>query len=142
MRIKLHFVSSLGSIGPQSHHVYDGATVLIPRRFLWNRAVSLTPPWFLCVRFSYTKTKEIPLPYFLPIVVGRRDGFTKALVWFGWVGFGFMAHQPLLVFQCQTLFLYISNIWFVKFCRYTQLNDQTVLFLTIQFNIVICLHSV
>ena len=30
----------------------------------------------------------------------------------------------------------ISNIWFVNiFCRYTQLNDQTVLFLTIQFSI-------
>ena len=34
------------------------------------------------------------------------------------------------------VFTYISNIWFVNtFCRYIQLNDQTVLFLTIQFSI-------
>ena len=34
------------------------------------------------------------------------------------------------------VFIYISNIWFVNtFGRYTQLNDQTVLFQTIQFSI-------
>ena len=34
------------------------------------------------------------------------------------------------------VFTYISNIWLVRtFCRYTQLKDQTVLFLTIQFSI-------
>ena len=34
------------------------------------------------------------------------------------------------------VFTYISNIWFVNsFCRYTELNGQTVLFLTIQFRI-------
>ena len=34
------------------------------------------------------------------------------------------------------LFTNISNIGFVKtFCRDTQLNDQTVLFITIQFSI-------
>ena len=33
-------------------------------------------------------------------------------------------------------FTYIFNIWFANsFCRYTQLNDQTVLFLMIQFYI-------
>ena len=36
----------------------------------------------------------------------------------------------------NSLFTYILNIWFVNtFCRYTQLNGQTVLFLTIQFSI-------
>ena len=34
------------------------------------------------------------------------------------------------------VFASILNIWFVNtICRYTQLNDQTVQFLTIQFNI-------
>ena len=35
------------------------------------------------------------------------------------------------------VFTYILNIWSVNmFCRHTQLNDQTVLFLTIQFSII------
>ena len=43
------------------------------------------------------------------------------------------------------VFTYISSIWFVNtFCRYPQLNDQTVLFLTIQFSIshlfAVCLN--
>ena len=34
------------------------------------------------------------------------------------------------------VFAYILNTWVVNiFCRYTQLNDPTVLFLTIQFSI-------
>ena len=34
------------------------------------------------------------------------------------------------------VFIYILNMWFVNiFCRYTQLNDQTVQFQTIQFSI-------
>ena len=34
----------------------------------------------------------------------------------------------------NAVYTYILNIWFVNtFYRYTQLNDQTVLFLTIQF---------
>ena len=40
-------------------------------------------------------------------------------------------------FHCSKvyIFTYIFNIWFVNtFCRYTLLNDQIVLFLTIQFN--------
>ena len=46
----------------------------------------------------------------------------------GLVWFGFMAYQPLCFYN------YIKYIWFVKaFCRYTQLNDQTVLFSRIQF---------
>ena len=40
-----------------------------------------------------------------------------------------MAHQPLLVIQCQIHF-YTSNCFFV----YTQLNIKTVLFQTIQFS--------
>ena len=36
----------------------------------------------------------------------------------------------------NSVFTYILNIWSLnKFCRCTQLNDQTVLFLTIQFSI-------
>ena len=38
-------------------------------------------------------------------------------------------YNPLFTFH-------IKYIWFLNiFCRYTQLNDQTVLFLTIQFSI-------
>ncbi len=34
------------------------------------------------------------------------------------------------------VFTYILNMWFVNtFCRYTQLNDQSDVFLTIQFSI-------
>ena len=34
------------------------------------------------------------------------------------------------------LYTYILNVWFVNlFRRYTMLNDQTVLFLTIQFSL-------
>ena len=53
---------------------------------------------------------------------------------FGWVWFygistivGYLIPNPV--------FTYISNIWFVNtFWRYTQLNDETVLFLIIHFN--------
>ena len=45
-----------------------------------------------------------------------------------------MAYQPLLVISCQIIF-YINIRYMI--CKhifsYTQLNDQTVLFLTIQF---------
>ena len=42
----------------------------------------------------------------------------------------------LVWFYGRSTIFYISNIWFVNsFCRYTQLNDQTVLFQTIQFSI-------
>ena len=35
----------------------------------------------------------------------------------------------------NTVFRYIITIWFLNtFCKYTQLNDPTVLFQTIQFN--------
>ena len=46
----------------------------------------------------------------------------------------FMAYQPLqVIFIPNPVFTYILNMWFVNtFCRYTQLNDQTVLVLTIQ----------
>ena len=33
------------------------------------------------------------------------------------------------------VYSYILDIWFVKHFIYTQLNDQTILFLTIQFSI-------
>ena len=52
------------------------------------------------------------------------------LVWFyGWaIIVGYLMWNPV--------FIYILNIWFVNtFCRYTQLKDQTVLFLTIQFSL-------
>ena len=54
-------------------------------------------------------------------------------VFFRLILFGFMIYQPLLmsnpVLTCPL------NIWSVNtFCRYKQLNDQTVLFLTIQFD--------
>ena len=55
------------------------------------------------------------------------------LVWFGLLWFsgtstivGYVMRNPV--------FKYISNIWFVNtFCRCTQLNDETVLFLKIQW---------
>ena len=52
------------------------------------------------------------------------------LVWFGLVWF----YDIVGYLMPNSIYTYISNIWFVNtFCRYTQLNDQTVLFLTIQF---------
>ena len=55
-----------------------------------------------------------------------------------WVGFGLVSWYIIhcWLFKAKSCFyLYIKYIWFVNtFCRYTQLNDQTVLFLTIQFN--------
>ena len=51
------------------------------------------------------------------------------LVWFDSISaVGYKTPNPV--------FTYILSIWFVnKFCRYSQLNDQTVLFLTIQFSL-------
>ena len=57
--------------------------------------------------------------------------------------FGFRALTIVGYLMSNPVFTYISNTWFVnKFCTYTQLNDQTVLFQTIQFNISFCFHSV
>ena len=71
------------------------------------------------------------------------------MVWFLWL----MADQPSFVFwfglvwfygistivvylMLNPIFSYILNIWFVNsFCRYTHLNDKTVLCLIIQFSI-------
>ena len=54
------------------------------------------------------------------------------LVWFGFYGkstiVGYLISNPV--------FTYILITWFINlFCRYIQLKDQTVLFLTIQFSI-------
>ena len=56
-------------------------------------------------------------------------------IWFGLVVlYGISTIVGYLMLNL--VFPYILNIWFVNiFCRCTQLNDQTVLFLTIQFSI-------
>ena len=52
------------------------------------------------------------------------------LVWFYGISIIVGYLMPNLVFT------FILNIWFVNtFCRYTHLNDQTDLFLTIHFSI-------
>ena len=57
------------------------------------------------------------------------------LVWLGWVWF-YGISTIFSYLMPNPFFTYISNIWFVNaFCRNTQLTDQTVLFLTIQFSI-------
>ena len=39
-------------------------------------------------------------------------------------------------FMSNPVFKYTSNLWFANlFCRYALLNDETVLFLTIQFSL-------
>ena len=56
--------------------------------------------------------------------------FFFGLVWFYGIStiVGYLMLNPV--------FTYIWNIWFVNtFCRYTQLNHQTILFLTIQVSI-------
>ena len=71
--------------------------------------------------------------HFSPYLDETKWTTKHASVWFGFfygisniVGY----LMPILVYT------YILNIWFVNtFCRYTQLNDQTVLFLTIQSSI-------
>ena len=56
------------------------------------------------------------------------------MIWFGWV-LWHIKHCRLFNAK-SSLCIYIKYIWLVNiFCRYTQLNDQTVLFLIIQFNI-------
>ena len=60
---------------------------------------------------------------------------SKCLVWFDGIStiIGYLMPNPV--------FTYILSIWFGNaFCRYTQLKDQTVLFITIQFNII-CLFA-
>ena len=52
-----------------------------------------------------------------------------------WFGLVLLHINHYRLFNGKSCF-YISNIWFVNtFFRYTQSNDQTVLFLTIQFSI-------
>ena len=56
--------------------------------------------------------------------------FSIGLVWFYGISHivGYLIQNPV--------FTYILNIWFLNtFCRYTQLNDQTVLFQIIKFSI-------
>ena len=54
--------------------------------------------------------------------------------------FGFLAYRTIdslsIAKSCCFIYIYILNICFVNiFCRYIQLNNQTVLFLTIQFSL-------
>ena len=71
------------------------------------------------------------------------------LVWFGLVWFGLVPNQslfglvwfyaiPIIVgyLMPNPVFTYIPNIWFLNtFFKYTQLNNQTIFILTIQFRI-------
>ena len=105
---------------------------------------------FCSLRLSidWEMTRETGVPFrFAFAAVGTKDGtiqsrqihcfgsISEVIVWFG-----FIAYQPLWIIWCLNLYLdiyiYIYIIWFVNtFCWYTQLNDQTVLFLTIQYSI-------
>ena len=54
-----------------------------------------------------------------------KDGF----VWFNGIS------TTIVNFITKPFFTYLLDIWFLNLrCRYTLLNDQTVLFLTIQFS--------
>ena len=65
----------------------------------------------------------------------EHDKELSLLIWFGlvygiWTIVGYFMPNPVFIY------IYILDIWFVNtFCRYTQLNDQTVLYLTIWFSI-------
>ena len=84
--------------------------------------------------------------------------YTKILNIYDLVWLSFMAYQPLQVILCQILFIHIYYIYMIceykstnqntsillcsinnlikhQLFVYTQLNDETVLFLTIQFGI-------
>ena len=67
------------------------------------------------------------------IVMDDRGGWWESqigLVWFNGIS------TVVGYFMPNPIFTYVLNIWFVNpFCRYTQLIDQTVLFLTNQFSI-------
>ena len=53
-------------------------------------------------------------------------GFLFGLIWFGFMIIDYLISNP--VFTC------ISNIWLVNTsCKYTQVNNQTVLYLTSHF---------
>ena len=63
------------------------------------------------------------------VTVWHVNHYTWYLVWF----YGISTIVGYLM--PNTVFTYTLNIWFVNtFCRYTQLNNQSVLFLTIQFS--------
>ena len=60
---------------------------------------------------------------------------SKLTFWFCLIWFGFMEYHLFGYLMPNPIFTNILDIWFVKtFCSYTQLNDQTVLFLRIQIN--------
>ena len=63
-------------------------------------------------------------------VIQATKNYGFSLVWFYGISTIIGYWMPNLVY------IIISNIWFVNtFFTYAQLNDQTVLFLTIQFSI-------
>ena len=66
----------------------------------------------------------------------RSVKYTWSRRWFGFLRFyGISTFVAYLI--PNLVFTNILNIWFVDpFCRYTKLNDQTLLLLTIQFNII------
>ena len=75
-----------------------------------------------------TKAKLGSLGWEVLLRLCARDQIS--LIWFYGIStiVGYLMPSPV--------FTHILNIWFVKtFYKYTQLHDQTVLFLTFQFSI-------
>ena len=63
---------------------------------------------------------------------GQRGTGSNGNESFGLVLFGFLAYQPLFAFNTKSsLYMYI---WFVNTFWHTEVIDQKVIFLTIQFN--------
>ena len=66
-------------------------------------------------------------------IVCKTDVLSLCSRYISLVWFGFMAHQTVGYLMPNPVFTYILNISLVNtFCRYTQLNDQTIQFLTIK----------
>ena len=124
--------------------------------FQWSTA-SLNSDFSFSLTCCLTKAKEPSLPYYVHISGRRIDGsmpFLGELVtkqntnclrfWTWFTGFYFGLGLVWFYDISSTVdylmpnsgLTYISNMWLVNtFCTYTQLNNHTVLFLTIQFSI-------
>ena len=66
----------------------------------------------------------------------KESGNSMQSVWFDDDWFGLVLFYGISTvvdyLMPNPVFAYVLNVWFVNtFCRYTQLNDQTVLFPTI-----------
>ena len=87
----------------------------------WQKITLYAPKfWFNMIQTSWSSDVNSPC-----------NGLQ--IVWFGLV----LWHiNHCWLFNINPVFTHILNTWFANmFCRFTELNKQTVLFLTIQFSI-------